>query len=74
MPKGRPPYPAEFRARMLELVRSGRTPEELSSRREFGEEHIVPQEPSAVEEWADSDARQPLGVCAVARQLRHVFR
>ena len=33
MPKSRPPYPAEFRARMVELVRSGRNPEELS--REF---------------------------------------
>lgn len=33
MPKRRPPYPAEFRARMVELVRAGRTPEELS--REF---------------------------------------
>ncbi len=33
MPKSRQPYPAEFRARMVELVRSGRTPEELS--REF---------------------------------------
>jgi transposase len=33
MPKSRPPYPAVFRARMVELVRSGRTPEELS--REF---------------------------------------
>ena len=33
MPRSRPPYPAEFRARMVELVRSGRTPEELS--REF---------------------------------------
>jgi transposase len=30
MPKSHPPYPAEFRARMVELVRSGRTPEELS--------------------------------------------
>ncbi len=33
MPKSRAPYPAEFRARMVELVRAGRTPEELS--REF---------------------------------------
>ncbi len=41
MPKSRPPYPAEFRARMVELVRSGRTPEELS--REF--------EPSAQAIW-----------------------
>ena len=41
MPKSRPPYPAEFRAQMVELVRSGRTPEELS--REF--------EPSAQAIW-----------------------
>ncbi len=41
MPRSRPPYPAEFRARMVELVRSGRTPEELS--REF--------EPSAQAIW-----------------------
>ncbi len=33
MPNSRPPYPAEFRARMVELVRAGRTPQELS--REF---------------------------------------
>src|SRR5262245_30279106 len=30
MPKSRPPYPAEFRRRMVELVRAGRTPEELA--------------------------------------------
>ena len=34
MPRSRPPYPAEFRMKMGELVRSGRTPEELA--REFG--------------------------------------
>ena len=33
MPRTRPPYPPEFRRRIVELVRSGRTPEELS--REF---------------------------------------
>ena len=33
MARSRPPYPAEFRRKMVELVRSGRTPEELS--REF---------------------------------------
>ncbi len=33
MGKVRPPYPAEFRRQMVELVRAGRTPEELS--REF---------------------------------------
>src|SRR5512143_246458 len=29
MPKSRPPYPAEFRRQLIELVRAGRTPEEL---------------------------------------------
>ena len=33
MPKFRPPYPPEFRQQMIELVRSGRTPEDLA--REF---------------------------------------
>ena len=33
MPRSRAPYPAEFRRQMVELVRAGRTPEELS--REF---------------------------------------
>ena len=30
MPKSRPPYPAEFRRKIVALVRAGRTPEELS--------------------------------------------
>lgn len=34
MSKSRPPYPAEFRQQMIELVRTGRNPAELS--REFG--------------------------------------
>lgn len=33
MARTRPPYPLEFRRRIVELVRAGRTPEELS--REF---------------------------------------
>jgi transposase len=33
MPMSRKPYPPEFRQQMVELVRAGRTPEELS--REF---------------------------------------
>lgn len=41
MPRNHPPYPREFRERMVELVRSGRTPEELS--REF--------EPTAQSIW-----------------------
>jgi hypothetical protein len=30
MPRSRPPYPPEFRKQMVELVRAGRSPEELS--------------------------------------------
>lgn len=30
MPRSRKPYPAEFRQQMIDLVRAGRTPEELS--------------------------------------------
>lgn len=30
MGKHRNPYPAEFRAQMVELVKAGRTPEELA--------------------------------------------
>ncbi|MQM38292.1 hypothetical protein KBTX_02302 [wastewater metagenome] len=30
MPQSRPPYPAAFREQMIELVRTGRTPEELA--------------------------------------------
>ena len=53
MPKSRPPYPPEFRRRMIELVRWGRTPEQLA--KEF--------EPSAqtIRNWAvqaDRDAGQ----------------
>jgi len=30
MPKSRPPYPPEFRQRIIDLVRKGCTPEELA--------------------------------------------
>ena len=54
MPKSHRPYPPELRDRMLELVRKGRTPEELS--RQF--------EPSAqaIRNWirqADRDSGAP---------------
>ena len=41
MPRSRSPYPPEYRQQLVELVRGGRTPEELS--REF--------EPSAQSIW-----------------------
>lgn len=49
MPKSHPPYPAEFRRRMVELVRAGREPEELA--RQF--------EPSAqaIRNWVAQAAR-----------------
>jgi len=53
MPRSRPPYPPEYRRKLVELVRGGRTPEDLS--REF--------EPSAqsISNWvkqADLDGGQ----------------
>ncbi len=50
MPKARPPYPPEYRQQMIELVRSGRTPEELA--REF--------EPSAqcIRNWIKEAERE----------------
>ena len=49
MPMTRPPYSSGFREQMVELVRSGRSPEELA--REF--------EPSAqsIRNWVDQAAR-----------------
>lgn len=50
MPRHRAPYPAEFRERIVELVRAGRTPEDLE--KEF--------EPTAqtIRNWlAEADAR-----------------
>lgn len=44
MPRFRAAYPPEFRRQMVELVRSGRTPEELS--REF--------EPTVTIVWPDA--------------------
>ncbi len=34
MPRTRAPYPSEFRQQMVELVRTGRSPEELARRYE----------------------------------------
>jgi transposase len=55
MPKTHLPYPAEFRQQMIELVRAGRTPAELS--REF---QVTAQ---TIQNWvgqAARDAGQPL--------------
>jgi len=71
MPRSRPPYPGEFRRQMVELVRAGRTPEELA--KEF--------EPSAqaIRNWvrqADRDeGRRADGLTTVEREeLRRLRR
>ena len=58
MPKTRPPYPAEFRRQMIELVRAGRDPTDLA--REF--------EPSAqaIRNWV-AEADRSEGRREVAR-------
>jgi len=65
MPKFRVPYPPEFRRQMVELVRSGRTPEELA--REF--------EPTAQSIWnwvrqaeRDGSSRKDGGVTSPERE------
>jgi len=53
MPKSRPPYPPEFRQRIIELVRKGRTPESLA-------EQVEPTA-QTIRNWlaqADRDAGQ----------------
>ena len=69
--KSRPPYPPEFRERMIELVRAGRNPEDLA--REF--------EPSAqtIRNWvaqADRDeGRRGDGLTTIERdELRRLRR
>jgi len=70
MPKSRPPYPPEFRRQMVELVRAGRTPEELA--REF--------EPTAqaIRNWvrqADRDeGRRADGLTTAEREEIHRLR
>ncbi len=71
MSNTRPPYPPEFRKQMVELVRSGRSPEELA--REF--------EPSAqaIRNWvgrADrNEGRRADGLTSVERdELRRLRR
>lgn len=50
MPKARPPYPPEYRKQIIELVRSGRTPEELA--REFE------PSPQCIRNWVKEAERE----------------
>jgi len=64
MPRTHPPYPPEFRQQIVELVRAGRTPEELA--REF--------EPSGqtIRNWLAQlerdEGRRPDGLTTLERQ------
>jgi transposase len=71
MPKSHPPYPPEYRQRIVDLVRKGRTPEELA--RQF--------EPSAqcIRTWVrqagrDEGRRQDGGTTAEQEELRRLRR
>jgi transposase len=71
MPKTHPPYPPEFRRRLVELVRAGRKPEELA--REF--------EPSgqAIRNWVrqsglEEETRQEGSSSAEREELQRLRR
>ena len=53
MPKTRPPYPPEFRRRMVELVRAGRNPSELAK-------EVEPSAP-AIRTWVEQADRDEGG-------------
>ncbi len=70
MPRPKPPYPLEYRQRLVEFVRSGRTPEALA--REF--------EPSAqtIRNWAKQmdldEGRREDGLTSVEREELRALR
>ena len=71
MPRTRGPYPPEFRARMVELVRAGRSPEQLA--REFE------PSPQTIRNWAQQadrdEGRRSDGLTTAEREeLRRLRR
>jgi transposase-like protein len=71
MPRYRSAYPPEFRRQMIDLVRSGRTPEDLA--REFehfhlGEAAIAARRPAAVHRPARWETRTTTRCARVSLQ------
>jgi len=66
MPKTRPPYPAEFRQQMLELVAAGRTPAQLW--REFG------CSAQTIANWIAAAGIRPVGATQAAPALSSAER
>ena len=70
MPKTRRPYPVEFRAEMVRLVRAGRTPGELSREFEPSDQTI-----RNLVNQADVDGRRKEGLTTAERdELRRLRR
>ena len=70
MPKSRPPYPPEFKRRLVELVRAGRNPEELAEKFEPTAQSIR----NWVAQADRDDGRRQDGLTTEERQELHRFR
>ena len=64
MPKSRPPYPAEFRQPILELVRAGRTPKALEKQFEPRAQTIR----NWIQQAARDNGKRPAGLTRAERQ------
>jgi len=64
MPKSHPPYPPEFKRRLVELVRAGRNPEELAEKFEPTAQSIR----NWVRQADRDDGRRPDGLTTEERQ------
>lgn len=55
MPRTHPPYPIEFRNRMIDLIRAGRTPEELAQEFEpTAQTRSCMANQRIIQEWANA--------------------
>ena len=70
MPKSRPPYPPEFKRRLVELVRAGRNPEELAQKFEPTAQSIR----NWVAQADRDDGRRQDGLTTEERQELHRLR